>query len=863
MPSTGRSIACALLAVCVLSAPAAAREDPAEPSGQRREATFRGLSLTAALQFLQARGLPVFFSTNVVRDSMRVETEPRSGSPREVLDEILRPHGLRAEELAGRLVVVAGPPVRHALRGRVLVRGETQPLAGARVVIAGTPAEATTAADGSFVIPDLEPGIYTVEAHRSGFVSGHWSGVEIGAEHDRRMTIELAPVPVVQDEIVVTPDAAATRPEGMMGTLSIGAAEAAVWPHLGNDAFHAVTLLPGTASAEDSSRFHIRGGRDDEVLVVLDGLELLAPYHLQEFDSALSIVAPALLERVELSTGGYPAEYGDRMSGVVDMTTLTPPRARRFELGLGLLYGEASASGSLPGDRGRWYGAARAGNYHLALEVSGRDERPRYWDTFGKLELALRPGQSLQLNTLMAEDDFSLDAEDDFGFAVPESRGERYGSRWENRYLWLTHGAVVGRDLFVETIASAGRIDRNRSGSAAGSGEAGFEVRDFRLLDVAGIKHVWRSQSGARRSFEGGVELRRLHSNIDYRSDRALAGPLAPLLPQPAAGATQFRGILDYQQAGAFLSARLRPWTALTADLGARYDHNSATDESHFSPRLNLAWKPRENSVFRFAWGWFYQSQRPNELQVEDGETELAPAEWAEHGILGFEHRLASGASLRVEAYRRRLSRSRVRFENLYDPIVLFPELSGDRVRIAPDGGRAAGIEVLFRSAERGPLSWWLTYTFSSVEDYIGGRSVPRAVDQPHAVRADLNYRLESGWNFNAAWLYHTGWPTTSMAGRAVVGAGGAVSIEPVLGPFNGDRLADYHRLDLRVSRGWKLSLGQIDAYLDLQNLYDRNNVRGFDDFAFDLAPDGGVRVHAEEVSWGGFLPSFGVRWQF
>ncbi len=794
---------------------------------------------------------------------MRVETEPRGGSPREVLDEILRPHGLRAEEvLGGRLVVVAGSPVRRALRGRVLARGEARPLGGVKVVIAGTPAEATTAADGSFAIPDLEAGVYTVEAHRSGFVSGRWSGVEIGAEHDRRMTIELGPVPIIQDEIVVTPGATAAWPEGPIGTLSIGAADAAVWPHLGDDAFHAVSLLPGTASSEASSRFHIRGGRDDEVLVVLDGLELLAPYHLQEFDSALSIVAPASLERVELSTGGYPAEYGDRMSGVVDMTTLTPPRSRRFELGLGLLYGEASASGAFPGDRGRWYGAARSGNYHLALEVNGRDEKPRYWDTFGKLDLSLLPGQTLQLNALAAEDDFSLSAEEEFGLEGSGPGGERYRSQWGNRYLWLTHGAVVEPDLLVETIASAGRIDRNRSGSTAG-GEPGFEVSDFRLLDVAGIKHVWRLLSDERRSYEGGVELRRLHSNIDYRSDRALGGPLAPLRPQPSVDVAQFREILDYEQAGAFFSARLRPWAALTADLGARYDHNSATDESQLSPRFNLAWKPREDSVFRFAWGWFYQSQRPNELQVEDGETELAGAEWAEHGILGFEHRRASGAVLRVEAYRRRLSRTRVRFENLYDPIVLFPELSGDRVRIAPEGGRAAGIEILFRSAQRGPLSWWLTYTFSSVKDRLGERMVPRAIDQPHAVRADLNYRTERGWNFNAAWLYHTGWPTTNVTGRAVLGADGSTSIEPVLGPFNGERLAEYHRLDVRVSRGWKLPLGRLDAYVDLQNLYDRNNVRGFDDFAFDLTPDGNVRVHSEAVSWGGFLPSFGIRWQF
>jgi TonB-dependent receptor-like protein/carboxypeptidase family protein len=856
-PSLRRAIAGALLAAWFLAVPAAATEGP-----RRETAAFRGLSLNAALKLLQAQGLQVVFSSSVVRDSMRVETEPRGTSLRDVLDEILRPHGLRAEEvLAGRLVVVATPP-SSALRGRVVVRGEGRPLAGVRVVVAGMEDEAATAADGSFAISGLAAGVYTVEAHLAGFLSGRWSGVEIRAGRDRLMTIELDPVPIVTDEIVVTPGRYEIRHGEAVEPLSVGPADAGVLPHLGDDVFRAIILLPGTASAETSSRLHVRGGRDDEVLVVLDGLELLAPYHLQEFDSALSIVAPALLDRVELSTGGYPAEYGDRMSGVVDMTTLTPPRARRFELGLGLLYAEAVASGAFPEDRGRWYGAARSGNYHLALEVNGRDEAPRYWDGFGKLEVWLRPGQTLQLNALLAEDQFDLSAEEEFGVEDPQPDGERYRSRWGNRYLWLTHGAVVRPDLFVESIASVGRINRSRSGSATGN-ETRFDVRDFRHLDVAGLKHLWRFEPGERRSFEAGVELRRLHSNIDYRDEHALAGPFASLGQRPPVGSTRFHEIVDFDQTGAFVSSGLRPSSALSAEIGVRYDRNSAIDEGHVSPRLNLAWKPRGDSVFRLAWGWFYQSQRPNEVQVEDGETLLARAERAEHRILGFEHRREGGATLRVEAYQRLLSRSRVRFENLFDPIVLFPELTGDRVRVAAESGRAEGIEIFFRGADRGPLSWWLTYAFSSIKDDLGDRWVPRAVDQPHAFRADLNYRTARGWNWNAAWLYHTGWPTTRVSGRVVFAGDGSPRVEPVLGPFNGERLPDYHRLDLRLSRGWKLRPGRLDAYLDLQNLYDRENVRGFEDFAFAPGAAGDVRVGSETVSWGGLLPSFGIRWQF
>ncbi len=840
--------ACLFLAAS--AAPMALTTAEERPPGQREETAFRGLSLTAALQLLQARGLPVFFSSSVVRDSMRIETEPHAKSPREILDEILLPYGLRAEEvLDGRLVVVTAPPARRALQGRVFLQGEGRPLAGVRVSVAG--AEAVTAADGSFAIPGLEAGTYTVEARRKGFVSGLWSGVQIAADRDRQMTIELDPVPVVAEEIVVTPGRSEAGQDGAAGELSLDAVELGKLPHLGDDPFRAVGLLPGTAGSEASSRIQVRGGRDDEVLVVLDGLELLAPYHLQEFDSALSIVAPTLLDRVELSTGGYPAEYGDRMSGVLDMTTRRPSRSRRFELGLGLLYGEASASGALHRDRGRWYLASRNGTYQLALAIRGRNENPRYWDTFGKLETSLENGQTLQLNALVADDDLTLKTR-------PE--GERYRGDWGNQYVWLTHGALLRTDVFVESIASAGRVDRNRTGSAAGS-EARFAVSDSRGLDFAGLKNVWRLQLRGRHSLEAGLELRHLGSDLDYSNDRELTGVLAPLDLQPV-GTTRFQGALDYVQTGAFLSSRLRPADGLSADVGFRFDDNGSTDESHVSPRLNVAWEPREGSVVRLAWGWFHQSQRPNELQVEDGEARLAPAELAEHRILGFEKRGGGGATFRAEAWQRRLSRQRVRHENLFDPIDLFPELTGDRVRIEPDGGWIQGLDLLLRSPDRGPLSWWLAYSYGSAEDRIGGRLVPRATDQTHAFRANLDYRTPGGWSFNAAWLYHTGWPTTRITARVVPGDAGATRIEPVLGPLRGERLPDYHRLDLRVSRAWDLRFGRLSAYLDLQNLYDRENVRGFDGFSFETGPGGEPLLRSETVTWGDLLPSFGVRWQ-
>ena len=843
-------VAGGLLAVSSLPAPARAAQGAPD---REPAATFAGMSLYDALQLLRARGLPVFFSSNLIRDSMRVTAEPRGSSPREILDALLRPHGLRAEEaVRGRLVVVAAELAGPGIRGRVLARGGG-PLAGVRIVVLGASIEATTDAGGRFRIPGLGEGSYTLEAHLPRFFSGRWAGIEAVAGRDAELILELEPAPVIRDEIDVAPSRYSMTHGEPVTVLALGQADAALLPHLGNDPFRAIDLLPGTAGRETSSRLHIRGGRDDEVLVALDGLELVAPFHLQDFESALSIVPPASIERVDLMTGGYPVEYGDRSSGVLAMTTVTPTEPRGFHLGLGSLVTEMGGSGRFDGDRGSWVAAARAGSYELALEIRGREAAPRFWDAFGKLGYRFEAGQDLQLHLLLGDDEFELDDS--------EEVGESYTNHWGNRYLWLTHGAVVRSDLFVETIGSFGRVDRDRSATGAG-GDSRFEVRDARDLDVFGLEQDWIFQPSARTSLKAGWSLRRFDSAVDYFNDLGLHGPLTPLRSRPGVGSTISRQRFDTRQAGAYVSSRWRPRETLTLELGLRRDLNSLPREDQLGPRLNLAWTPTKRSVWRLAWGRFLQSQRPYELQVEDGLTELARSESVEQRIVGFERLGDRGATLRIEAYQRRMDRSRARFVNLFDSDQVFPELAQDRVLVEPDGGRAEGIELFYRGADRGRLHWWLSYALSSVADQIDGLRVPRAIDQTHAFRSDVNYRAKRGWNFNLAWVYHTGWPITEVSAEVVRAPDGSTAVEPVLGDLRRDRLPDYHRLDLRVSREWVLGRGRLGVYLDLQNLYSRKNVRAFDDFTLERDGEGGALVRSETVSWGGFFPSFGIRWR-
>lgn len=759
--------------VALASSSGEAAASPAAPTAESAASRLQGLSLTDALLALESSGLQVVFSSQLVRPEMRVEQEPRGGTPSEILAEILAPHGLRAVTASGgRLVVVSAPASR---------RDRPRP--------ERAPAEA----------------------------------VENG--------------PSFEEEILVTPDLRAA--DGSPDPHSVSASDLADRPNLAGDPLRALNGLPGAVIGEGSSRVQVRGGRDDDVLILLDGLELLAPYHLQEFDSALSIVSPTSVERVELTPSGYPAEFGDRMGGVLELVT-AGERAGSGSLGLGLTNLDVNASRLYSQDRGSWYLAGRGGSYELALEIGGRDANPQFWDLFGKSDYQIGPRHSLRLSSLIAEDYLSIE---------PTYEGD-----WSSQYVWLVDQLLPSSALVVETTVSLGEIERHRSASVD-SPDTAYTVRDRRSLRLASARQIWRFKPSTAWSIEAGAELREMGAAIDYRNDRRLSGWISPIRTIAPEGSTEFLGRFDYGQGSAFTTSRAR-FGAVTGELGLRYDADTLSDEEHVSPRSSVAWSPRQGVVARASWGWYYQTQRPNELQAEDEETLLQRAERAEHRNLQLTFGSSAKATFRIDAFSRRTSRNRARFVNLFDATSFFPELEGGRLRIAPERGLAEGVELSYQG-RRQRASWRFAYTYSKAVEWIDGRWVNTASDQRHSVNAGGTYRGSRGWTFDLAWTYHSGWPTTAIQLDL------AGSRMPALGQLNGDRLPEYHRLDARVSKTWRLTRGTLAAHVDLQNLYDRYNVRGRTDFRIVPNPTGGVELDSRTTHWPGLFPSFGLRWSF
>jgi len=611
-------------------------------------------------------------------------------------------------------------------------------------------------------------------------------------------------------------------------------------PNPSNDVARTVQHLPGVTGAEASASVNIRGGYADETIIAVDGLELSEPFHLKDFFNIFSTLDSSAIGRVDLMTGAFPAEWGDRMGGVIDMNLTAPADSESSSLSIGTLSGGVSSSGSTANRDTTWLVSGRG--WYPDVVINGDKDRAELintdcYDALGKLEHRFTARTTASITFLGAYD--SLSYHNNKADEIDRSAAEEKSS-----HVWLTTQTQLSEASSVRTILAIGRLWRDRVGSISGNDI--LQINDRRGFNFVQLKQDWRASFAGNQQWRFGFDAKSADARYDYtRSGGDAAQVDTHIRPHELSAAI-------------YASDRIPVSDSVVAEVGLRWDHQSLRGESQLSPRMNLLWNITANSDLRVGWGRFYQSQRLNELQVEDGVTQFAAPELAEHRTASFEHRFNDGLALRIEAFDKPMSDVRVHFENAVNPIDVFPEAQDDRVRVAPSRSRASGIELRLARNTSERAAWWISYTRSRASDTIDGRNVPRSWDQPNAASGGFSIQLPNDWSTSLTGAYHTGWPTTPTIATSTTHG-----LDVVLGPRNSARLSSWFRLDGRISRSFRTQRGELSASLDILNLTNHENVCCVSDSVPYVRSDGTLGVTREERALVPFFPSLSARWRF
>jgi outer membrane receptor for Fe3+-dicitrate len=196
------------------------------------------------------------------------------------------------------------------IAGKITDSDTNEPIAGANIILVDTRMGASSDLEGEFFIINIPPGTYNIEVQMIGYGTVRKEGIRISVNRTAFTDIELNPSLLESEVIVVTAEKAAIKKDQTSSIRNISKEEIEALPVESIDQI--VQLQPGVVGS------HFRGGRSNESSYMIDGV-LVTESFLHE--ATMVEVTPQVVEDMEIITGTFNAEYGNAMSGVVNIVT--------------------------------------------------------------------------------------------------------------------------------------------------------------------------------------------------------------------------------------------------------------------------------------------------------------------------------------------------------------------------------------------------------------------------------------------------------------------------------------------------------------------------------------------------------------
>lgn len=731
----------------------------------------------------------------------------------------------RSERMAG-----------DAVLGQVRSAGERAPVASARVFARqrrgdAWTREAVTNAAGEFILADLPTRDFILTIVAPGHERLEQPTPAAFWSRRKPPTIYLQPLGSTRYRTTVTQE---RNPRPAVVRTQLSPEELAKLPGSQGDPLRALQNLPGVARIPGGlGLLVLRGASPNQSQVFYGEHPLPRAFHIP---GLASVVPGAALGGIQYMPSNFDSGYGNAVGGVVVMT----PRVGRRDGIHGHAKVDIVSAGALvegPLRRGSFLIAGQRGYLDLALQALGKDVlgsnfiRPRYYDYQIVFDHPAGPGATVTTRFIGASDELRYPYGNDGDFLMHQSF-HRLDLAYRNR-----SGAW---DLL---LAPAVRLDRG-----------GIESSNYwrRRNDVIGFLRLEATGRLSRRfrlTIGADTQVDRFSTRVEVAQDSIF------LADSAGRGISTTSGLYITPQltVGDFsVSPGLRV-NAFTGGGGGAF----AVD-----PRLIARWSPHERVSLHLGAGLYSMPTLPTAEQGSSllfgngGNTTIRFLDkLVLPGALGYLDarialepyaRVRAGQALQLSAgfharltdtlgldatyfYRRAREPVTVRVFNNSVPQLFSYE----------NGSVTQGLEVLLRKDLSGRFFGWIAYTL--MRSQAGGFDVsgrlhlrePGDFDQRHNFVALVGVKLPRRWELGARFRVVTGLPYTPVIG-SVASESPPRFTYPIYGETNAARLGTFHQLDIRVDRTWVYKRTIVAAYVDIQNLYNRQNPEGMlysDDF--------------------------------
>ena len=731
-----------------------------------------------------------------------------------------------------------------------------EPAMGASVLVKDSQFYAVSDFNGLFVIPNLPYGEYILDVSYIGYATQSIS-VNLSDKNSKTIKVYLTESATQLDEISINAEIEERRNEVSVSSVKLTTKTINKLPGIGGEADVAqfLQVLPGVVfTGDQGGQLYIRGGAPIHNKVLLDGMTIYSPFHSIGF---FSVFDTDLIKKADVYTGGFGAEYGGRISSIMDIQTRD---GNKKKLTTNLSVNTFATKLLIEGPIFKKPENGLSNSFIFSGKTSYLDKTSKlitfssdidlpytFYDLYGKLSFFSPSGSKVNLYGFRFNDDVNYVGETQLGWGT---------------YGFGTNIVLIptSAKMLVEAKMSYSKYDifqedfgRPRNNSSIGGYNIGLDFSYF-------ISQQHRLKYGA--------EI------LGYTTILSFRNTMGTLIDPKD----------NYDVFGAYLNYKFNN-TKLIVNSGLRIQNYTALRETSIEPRIGLKYNISRQFRVKGSWGIFSQnllstsSERdvvnlfsgflstPESLPSSfQGEPITSALQKATHYILGFEYDFNNYLNFNIEGYVKDFSQLIAENNNqIFEDTEEF-EAQPDYLKkeFIVERGLASGCDLLVKYTDK-KINIWTVYSFGIIEREDEVQTYYPHYDRRHNFNFLFSYLFgkNNDWEFSVRWNYGSGFPFTqtqayyeelnlnSGLNTNINSSNGEIGI--LYSELGSGRLPSYHRLDISFKKTYYIKKfgANIEGSLGVTNVYNRENI-----FYYN-------RVKDKRINQLPILPSLGIKLSF